>query len=71
MVIAGAKGIVQTMDRTWLAEYGGPTSLTRGWANSILERMNFTGRAKEFEECRTNFLQEVIDIVTMENIPPY
>ncbi len=40
IVIAGARGIIQNMDRTMLAEYGGPASPTRGWANSILKRMN-------------------------------
>ena len=63
-----------------LAEYGGPAQLTRGWANSILKRMNYTRRTgttqakitpKDFEEHRVNFLQEITDIVTMENIPPH
>ena len=30
IVIAGARGIIQNMDRTMLAEYGGSASLTLG-----------------------------------------
>ena len=78
IVIAGARGLVQNIDRTMLTEYGGPASLTRGWANSILKQMNFTRAGttqakivpKHFEEQQVKFLQEIVDIVTMENIPP-
>ena len=79
IVIAGARGIVHKIDRTMLTKYGGPASLTRGWANSILKRINFTRRAgttqakispQDFEKQQIKFLQEIVDIVTMEDIPP-
>lgn len=78
IVRAGARGIIVSMNRTMLSEYGEPASLTREWANSILKHTNFTRRAgtsqvkitpQDFEK-RVNFPQEVIDVVTMENIPP-
>ena len=65
IVMAGAQGIIKNIDRTMLAEYGGPAQLTRGWVNSILKRMNYTRRAgttqakitpQDFEEHRVNFL---------------
>ena len=44
VVIAGAKGILMTQDRTRLAEFGGPVTLTKAWAISLLKRMNYTKR---------------------------
>ena len=44
IVIAGARGILKTMDPTKLGEFGGPATLTRGWARSLLKRMKFTRR---------------------------
>ena len=37
IVLAIARGIVKSMERTRLAEYGGPTTLTTPWAKSLLE----------------------------------
>ncbi len=37
IVIAGAQGLVKSVNRTMLAEYGGPATLTRGWAKSLLQ----------------------------------
>ena len=42
--IAEAKGILQSQDRTQLAEFGGPATLSIAWAKSLLKRMNFTKR---------------------------
>ena len=33
ITIAGARGLLKRMDRTRLAEYGGPATLTKGWLN--------------------------------------
>ena len=44
IVIAGAKGLLKSMNRTMLVEFGGPATLSKGWAKSILNRMNFTKR---------------------------
>lgn len=66
------------MDRTRLSEYGGHVKLSNTWAKSLLHRMNFTkrrGTTKEkvvvtnFEELKVSFLEEIVDVVTMENIP--
>ena len=34
LIIAATRGIAQAMDRTRLAEYGGPATLTTSWANT-------------------------------------
>ena len=61
-----------------LAEYGGPATLSKGWAKSVLKRMNFTRRVgttqakitlQQFVEKRMEFLQNIIDVVKMEDIP--
>ena len=79
IVIAGARGLLKRMDRTRLAEYGGPATLTKGWARSLLRRMKFSRRMcttqaqispEHVEELRAEFLREIIDIVQFEEIPP-
>ncbi len=76
VVMAGAKGLIKSMDATMLTEFGGPATLSRGWAMSLLKRMKFTKRigttqAKiapdQFEKLKITFL---IDVVEMEEIPP-
>ena len=42
LVVAGAKGIVESLDRTRLVEYSRDISLTTLWAKSLLKRMNLT-----------------------------
>ena len=67
------------MGRTRLAEYGGPATLTKGWARSLLKQMKFshcmcTTQAQippeRVEELRAEFLHEIIDMVELEEIPP-
>ena len=79
IVIAGAKGLLKSMNRTMLAEFGGPATLSKGWAKSILSQMNFTKRMdttqakitpNNFEERRLQILHNIMDIVHMEDIPP-
>ncbi len=79
VVCAGARGLLKSMDATMLAECGGPVTLGRGWAMSLLKRMNFTRRMgttrakvspEHFEELRIQFLQEIVDMVEIEKIPP-
>ena len=79
VVISGARGILQSQDRTRLAEFGGPATLTTAWTKSLLRRMNFTktrGTTKsklpveEFNKLKASFLQDIVDNVTMEEIPP-
>ena len=77
LVVAAAKGITQAMDRTRLAEAGGPVTLTVSWAISLLKRMNFTKRRvstkyshpfHELDEEKHSFLSELLD--TANDIPP-
>ena len=80
IVIAAARGIVMTYDRSILEEFGGHVCLNKHWAHSILSRMNFvkrratTAKSKEsvtnFDELKRSFLDEVRTTVSMENIPP-
>ena len=79
IVISGAKGLLKSMNRTMLVEYGGPATLSKGWAKSLLKRMNFTKRIgttqakitpEHFEELRLQFLQDIVNVVKMEDIPP-
>ena len=44
IVINEARGLGEVIDRTRLAKYGGPATLTVPWAKSLLKRMNFTIR---------------------------
>ena len=78
LTVAAARGIVQAMDRTKLAEYGGSATLTTSWAKSLLKRMNFTKRrastkcghsADELEKEKEAFLSQVLDAVGLNDIP--
>lgn len=69
VVIAGARGIVNAMDRTLLPEFGGHVKIDVTWAKSLLQRMNFTKRkgttkftmsVTDFQKMKEEFLQEVI-----------
>ena len=69
---------MESLDRTQLVEYGGDITLTTLWANSLLKRMNFTKRRATtkrgilphvFLDVKKEFLQSVIDMVEMEEIP--
>ena len=50
LVMAGAKGIVESLDRTQLVEYGGDITYITLWAQFLLKRMNFTKR-REMTKC--------------------
>ena len=78
VVQAVAEGVLLAMDRTSLAQYGGDIKLSNTWAKSLLARMNFTKRkgstkekveVKNFEKIKEKFLQDIVDIATMEEIP--
>ena len=78
VVCAGARGMLNSMDATRLAEHGGQATLGRGWAMSLLKRMNFTKRMgttqakitpQDFEQLQMQFLQDIVDVVEMEYIP--
>ena len=78
VVQAVAEGVLLAMDRTSLAQYGGHIKLSNTWAKSLLAQMNFTKRkgltkekveVKNFEKIKETFLQDIVDIATMEEIP--
>ena len=82
IAIAAARGIMLSSDaaKNKLSEFGGHISLSRHWAYSLLERMNFvkrkatTAQSKynidSFKRVKESFLAEVTTIVEMEEIPP-
>ena len=63
-----------------LVEFGGHVELNRHWAYSLLHRMNFvqrkvtTAKSKyaitDFDCVKTEFLEDVVATVEMEEIPP-
>ena len=79
IVMVAARGILLKCDRTELAEYGGHVHLNRGWAHSLVGRMNLCNErlpllrykqsTAEFAELKENFLADVVATVTMEEIP--
>ena len=80
VVVAAARGIVMSRDRTQLAEFGGHIQLTRQWAYHLLSCMNFvkrkatTAKSKQtptdFAAAKAAFLNDVVAVVTMDDIPP-
>lgn len=78
--MAAARGIVLKLDRSLLAELGGLVTLNRHWARSLLRRMKFIQRkattakskytVENFAEIKKAFLQDVVSVVTMEEVPP-
>ena len=76
--MAAARGIILTCDRSML-EFGGYVELNRHWAYSLLRRMNFvqrkvtTAKSKyaiaDFNRLKTEFLEDVVATVEMEEIP--
>ena len=45
IVIAAAKGIVTSSDKSLLVENGGSIKITKNWAKSLLYRRNFLKRS--------------------------
>ena len=80
IAMAAARGILLSCDKYMLAEFGGPVQLNRHWAYSLLKRMKFVKRkastakskytGSDFEAAKKGFLAEVVNTVTMEEIPP-
>ena len=78
-IVAAARGIVLKLDRSLLAELGGLVTLNRHRAQSLL-RMKFIQRkattakskytVENFAEIKKAFLQDVVSVVTMEEVPP-
>ena len=79
VVISAANGIVKSLQRTQLVQYKGHVELSNSWARSLLKRMNFTKRKgttkssmppEAFAQLKMQFLQDIITVVEMEEIPP-
>ena len=74
-VLAAARGIILSYDRSKLAENGGNIHLNRHWAYSFLRRTNFVQRkattnkskfsASNFGEVKKSFLKSLHQIVMM------
>jgi hypothetical protein len=78
IVKTSARGIFLSQERSRLAEFGGPATLTTAWAKSLLNRVRFskrrgTTKAKlsvdKFNQTNASFLQELVEVVEMEEIP--
>ena len=79
IVIAAARGILLKYNPSMLAELGGPVDLNKYWAHSVLKRMKFaqrkatTSKGKHtmtnFTQLKQSFLDDVVEAVTMEDIP--
>ena len=76
IAMAAAKGILLTCNRSMLAEFGGPITLNRPWAYSLLQRMHYVQRKvttakskhtiENFAELKQQFLEDVVTTVSME-----
>ena len=80
IAVAAAKGILLACDRLKLLEFGGHVSLGPSWGYSLLERMKFVRRKattaksklslESFSELKRQFLNDVVSVVQLEEIPP-
>ena len=73
-------GIVTANDKQLLSEFGGPITLTKSWAASLLNRMNFvklrgncTAKIhisdEKFDELKSDFLNKIDKAVSKFDIP--
>ena len=58
VVIAAARGILKSLDKTKLQEFGCHIDLTRHWAHSFLTRM-IMSRGREQQQ-RANILRQIL-----------
>ena len=80
IAIAAARGLLLKYNRMSLDEFGGPVHLSRHWAYALLNRMKFvrrkatTAKSKytvdDFDRVKKSFLDEVVTVATMEEVPP-
>ena len=78
--VTAARGILLATDRSNIVEFGGYIQLDRHWAYSLFKRMNYvqrkatTAKSKytisNFKEIKKSFLDDLVQTVTMEEIPP-
>ena len=66
------------VSRSMLSKYGGPATLTKAWAQSLLQHMGFVKRrgttkckisVENFESLRDEYLDNISTTAVMEDIP--
>ena len=80
IVMAAARGVLLSCERSKLVEFGGHIEVNRHWAYSLLHRMKFVKRkvttaktkhsVENFKQLKKSFLRDVVTTVEMEEIPP-
>jgi hypothetical protein len=69
---------VLSKQKTLLPEYGGSLELSREWARSILDRLNFRKRKankgvthlpEDFEKTKREYLDRIDKVIKENNIP--
>ena len=80
IVVAAARGLLMSSNKTQLEEFGGHVRLNQHWAYSLLRRMKFVQRKattskskytpENFSAVKKSFLEDVVTTVDMEGIPP-
>ena len=80
VVVAAARGILMAGNCSQLAEFGSHVTLSRCWAYHLLNRTKFVRRKAttsknkykptDFDKVKETFLNDVVSVVTMEEIPP-
>lgn len=81
IVIAAGKSIIIGIDKTLLSKNGGHLNLTKSWAKSLLQRMNFVKRrgsttcrndkVENIKELKNEFLERIETTVTKYDIPEH
>ena len=78
ITVAAATAIVRKADRNLIAEHGGPITINKDWAKSLLFRINFVKRrgsstakmpVANFEAVKEQFVIDVNAVIEMEDIP--
>ena len=77
ITVACGETIVKKTDKNLLRENGGPIELTKVWAKSLLQRLNFVKRKattsakvepSHFKELKEQFLLDIKAVVEMEDV---
>ena len=78
IIISAAEGFLIAEDRTLLSENGGPITLTKAWAVSLMKRMGLVKRKgtkgvkhlpHDFESIKSEYLKRIDSVVKDHNIP--
>ena len=77
VVLGTARALLLKNNRAMLSDFGGPISLQKEWARSVLQRMGFSKRRAtstskvkptDLEKLKQNYLINIYSIVKMEDI---